>query len=94
MHDANYRRYAVTFVENHDTQYRSADEQLDPLKRDTLAANAYMLAMPGTPCIFQPHWRDYKPELKEMIAARKYAGITNMSNYATRNARILYMSMK
>ena len=24
------------------------------------------LAMPGTPCIFQPHWRDYKPELKEM----------------------------
>lgn len=82
MHDANYRRYAVTFVENHDTQYRSADSQNDPLKRDTLAANAYLLAMPGTPCIFQPHWRDYKPELKEMIAARKYAGITNMSNYA------------
>ena len=87
MHDANYRRYAVTFVENHDTQYRSADEQLDPLKRDTLAANAYMLAMPGTPCIFQPHWRDYKPELKEMIAARKYAGITNMSNYANKKCQ-------
>ena len=87
MHDANYRRYAVTFVENHDTQYRSADEQLDPLKRDTLAANAYMLAMPGTPCIFQPHWRDYKPELKEMIAARKYAGITNMSNYANKQSK-------
>lgn len=87
MHDANYRRYAVTFVENHDTQYRSADEQLDPLKRDTLAANAYMLAMSGTPCIFQPHWRDYKPELKEMIAARKYAGITNMSNYANKKCQ-------
>ena len=87
MHDANYRRYAVTFVENHDTQYRSADEQLDPLKRDTLAANAYLLAMPGTPCIFQPHWRDYKPELKEMIAARKYAGITNMSNYANKKCQ-------
>ena len=87
MHDANYRRYAVTFVENHDTQYRSPDSQLDPLKRDTLAANAYMLAMPGTPCIFQPHWRDYKPELKEMIAARKYAGITNMSNYANKKCQ-------
>ena len=87
MHDANYRRYAVTFVENHDTQYRSANSQNDPLKRDTLAANAYLLAMPGTPCIFQPHWRDYKPELKEMIAARKYAGITNMSNYANKKCQ-------
>ena len=87
MHDANYRRYAVTFVENHDTQKRSESEQNDPLKRDTLAANAYLLAMPGTPCIFQPHWRDYKPELKEMIAARKYAGITNMSNYANKKCQ-------
>ena len=87
MHDANYRRYAVTFVENHDMQFRSEKEQLDPLKRDTLAANAYLLAMPGTPCIFQPHWRDYKPELKEMIAARKYAGITNMSNYANKKCQ-------
>lgn len=93
MHDKNYRRYAITFVENHDTQYRSADSQLDPLKRDTLAANAYLLAMPGTPCIFQPHWRDYKPELKEMIAARKYAGITNMSNYANKKCqKTLYVN--
>jgi alpha-amylase len=87
MHDANYRRYAVTFVENHDTQYRSETEQNDPLRKDTIAANAYMFAMPGTPCIFQPHWRDYKPELKEMIAARKYAGITNMSNYANKQSK-------
>ncbi len=87
MHDANYRRYAVTFVENHDTQKRSESEQNDPLRKDTIAANAYMLAMPGTPCIFQPHWRDYKPEMKEMIAARKYAGITNMSNYANKQSK-------
>lgn len=87
MHDANYRRYAVTFVENHDTQYRSAKEQNDPLRKDTIAANAYMLAMPGTPCIFQPHWNSYKSEIKEMIAARKYAGITNMSNYANKQSK-------
>ena len=87
MHDASYRRYAVTFVENHDTQYRSADSQNDPLRKDTLAANAYLLAMPGTPCIFQIHWNEYKPELKEMIAARKYAGITNMSNYANKKCQ-------
>lgn len=93
MHDANYRRYAVTFVENHDTQKRSESEQNDPLRKDTIAANAYMLAMPGTPCIFQPHWNAYKSEIKEMIAARKYAGITNMSNYANKQSKkILYVN--
>lgn len=87
MHDANYRRYAVTFVENHDTQKRSESEQNDPLRKDTIAANAYMLAMPGTPCVFQPHWRAYKQEIKSMIEARKLAGITNMSNYTTKMAQ-------
>ena len=87
MHDPTYRQYAITFVENHDMQYRSADEPLDPLKRDTLAANAYMLAMPGTPCVFLPHWRAYKQEIKSMIEARKLAGITNMSNYTNKMAQ-------
>lgn len=88
MHDPTYRQYAITFVENHDMQYRSKDEPQDPLKRDTLAANAYMLAMPGTPCVFQPHWRAYKQEIKSMIEARKLAGITNMSNYTNKMAQI------
>lgn len=88
MHDPTYRQYAITFVENHDMQYRSEKEPLDPLKRDTLAANAYMLAMPGTPCVFQPHWRAYKQEIKSMIEARKLAGITNMSNYTNKMALI------
>ena len=87
MHDANYRRYAVTFVENHDTQKRSESEQNDPLRKDTIAANAYMLAMPGTPCVFQPHWRAYKQEIKSMIEARKLAGITNMSNYTNKQSK-------
>lgn len=87
MHDPTYRQYAITFVENHDMQYRSKAEPQDPLKRDTLAANAYMLAMPGTPCVFQPHWRAYKQEIKSMIEARKLAGITNMSNYTNKMAQ-------
>ncbi len=87
MHDPTYRQYAITFVENHDMQYRSKGEPQDPLKRDTLAANAYMLAMPGTPCVFQPHWRAYKQEIKSMIEARKLAGITNMSNYTNKMAQ-------
>ncbi len=86
MHDTNYRRYAVTFVENHDMQDRGTTSGYTPdaLRKDTLAANAYMLAMPGAPCIFQPHWRAYKAELKSMIEARKLAGINNMSNYTNK----------
>lgn len=76
-----YRQYAVTFVENHDTEKRSNAAQ-DPLKKDTLAANAFMLAMPGTPCVFLKHWQAYKPEIKAMIEARKLAGITNTSTYS------------
>ena len=78
-----YRRYAVTFVENHDTEYRSANAQQDPLRKDTLAANAYLLAMPGTPCVFLKHWQAYPSEIKAMVAARKTAGINNESNYAS-----------
>ena len=63
-----YRQWAVTFVENHDTEKRSNATQ-DPLRKDTLAANAYLLAMPGTPCVFLKHWQAYKSEIAAMIAA-------------------------
>ena len=79
MSTTNFKRYAVTFVENHDTQYRDENNQNDPLRADTLAANAYMLTMPGTPCVFQPHWIAYKQEIKNMIDIRKTVGITNTS---------------
>ena len=79
--DNKYRRYAVTFVENHDTERRSGAEQ-DPLKVDTLAANAYMLSMPGTPCVFLKHWMACKKDIAAMIAVRKAVGITNTSTYA------------
>lgn len=81
IYQEDYKRYAVTFVENHDTEYRSATAQQDPLKGDTVAANAYMLAMPGTPCVFYKHWLSHKKELKLLIAARKQAGIQNTSDY-------------
>lgn len=74
-----YKRYAVTFIENHDTQYRSATEQNDPIKSNIAAGNAFILSMPGTPCVFLPHWQSYKEEIKQLISARKAAGITNES---------------
>ncbi len=78
--NGSYRQWAVTFVENHDTEKRSNAAQ-DPIKKDTLAANAYLLAMPGTPCVFLKHWQAYKPEIKAMIEARKLAEIGNTSTY-------------
>ena len=87
----NYKRYAVTFVENHDTQYRDANNQNDPIRSNIEASNAFLLAMPGTPCIFLKHWIDYKESIKQMIYVRQLAGITNtsttnnMSNSPTNN---------
>lgn len=93
MNDKNWRQYAVTFVENHDMEYRSASEQQDPIRRDTLAANAYLLAMPGTPCVFFTHWLEYKDEIGAMISARKAAGITNMSDYEVKVATSAYYAV-
>ncbi len=78
-YSGSYRQYAVTFVENHDTEYRSSTDQQDPLRKDTLAANAYLMAMPGTPCVFMTHWLAYKQEIANMVAVRKAVGISNLS---------------
>lgn len=77
----SFKQWAVTFVENHDTQYRNENEPLDPLKKDTLAANAYLIAMPGTPCVFLAHWLDCKSHIRRQIAARRIAGIHNQSSF-------------
>ena len=90
FNSGNYRQYAVTFVENHDTEYRSATAQQDPIRKDTLAANAYLLAMPGTPCVFYTHWLAYKDEIKAMVAARKLAGINNQSTYSNMRSTATY----
>ena len=91
--NGNYRRWAITFVENHDTERRSNAEQ-DPLKKDTLAANAYMLAMPGTPCVFLKHWQDCKQDIKSMIDVRKVAGIHSQSVYAKVASNKFYYAVK
>lgn len=78
MFSPDYRRYAVTFVDNHDTYGRGNDGEIT---QNALAANAFILAMPGTPCVFLPHWKDYKQAVKQMIYARKAAGISNESTF-------------
>lgn len=72
-----YQQYAVTFVDNHDT-YRDGNKFPD--NNHILAANAFILSSPGTPCVFLRHYIDYKSAIQAMIAARKSAGITNTSS--------------
>ena len=49
------------------------------VKAQVLQANAYILMMPGIPCVFWPHWKSYQKEINEMIAIRKKAGIHSES---------------
>lgn len=76
-----YQRYGVTFIDNHDT-YKDGGA----LKARIEAAHAYLLTMPGTPCVFLRHWVQYKTPIKKMIFLRKAAGITNMSSIAAKTA--------
>ncbi len=79
----NYKRYSVTFVDNHDS-YREDDNKC---KANLETANAYILTMPGTPCVFLDHWIAYKTAIKKMIFVRKAAGISNMSEIVESKAQ-------
>ena len=83
-------RYSVTFIDNHDTFDRGGaygDNQFTPStdlstatnKDYVLQASAYMLMMPGVPCVFYPYWVSYKDEINELIAVRKRAGVHSES---------------
>ena len=83
-------RYAVTFIDNHDTfertgygdnQYggQNCDLNNAAKKAQILQAYAYILAMPGVPCVFWPHWYKYKDEINKFIKIRKLAGIHSES---------------
>ena len=84
-----YSKYAVTFVDNHDTFNRSDNNVTDFCgkgdgssinnKSAVLQANAYILSLPGVPCVFWPHWVKYKTDIQKMITARRKAGIHSES---------------
>lgn len=80
--DANYARYAVTFVDNHDT----GRPNKNPLYANIEAANAFILTMPGTPCVWLKHWQAYKVALKKLILTRKAAGVHNQSTILKKEA--------
>ena len=81
--DNNYKRYSVTFVDNHDTGRFGEC----PLYANVEAANAYILTMPGTPCVWLSHWKSNKIAIKKLILTRKAVGITNESAILTKQAK-------
>ena len=81
-------KHSVTFIESHDwflrpdndNEFGGRGNSMTPaLKARLMQANALLLSMPGIPCIFYPHWKKYKEDLKPMILARKWAGVHNES---------------
>ena len=81
-------KHSVTFIESHDWFLRPDNENefggrgnsMTPaLKARLMQANAFLLSMPGVPCVFYPHWAKYKEDLKPMIVARKWAGVHSES---------------
>ena len=66
IHHPDNKRYAVTFVDNHDT-YRDNNK----FNGNILAAYAFLMGSPGVPCVFLKHWNDNKSAIFAMIAARR-----------------------
>ena len=74
--DPSINRYAVTFVDNHDSDRESYNRCVS----NQLGATAFILGLPGTPCVFLKHWKKWGRDIGNMILARKAAGLTNQSS--------------
>ena len=92
-------KYTVTFVDNHDTFQRTNTESDIQNSTDGASANdralmlqcnAYILSMPGVPCVFWPHWVKYQTEIQKMIIARKSAGIHSESTVSEQSGNGWY----
>ena len=83
-----YPRYAVTFIDNHDT-YRDGSK----FNGNVEAANAFILLSPGTPCVFLPHYQQHREAIQKLIAVRKACGINNESSVRVlRSSNDCYMA--
>ncbi|MFN4257754.1 MAG: alpha-amylase C-terminal beta-sheet domain-containing protein [Gemmataceae bacterium] len=88
---------AVTFIDNHDTEYRR-DREHECHYNDTrhfagksvALGYAYILTHPGNPCVFWSHyfdWDEYtRQRIDALIKVRKQAGLHARSNVEIREA--------
>lgn len=70
-----YSQYAVTFIDNHDT----SRDDWNKFNGNVVAANAFMLCSPGTPCVFLPHYKANKAAIQTLIDIRNACGLHNNS---------------
>ena len=101
---AGLSRYAVTFVDNHDTYFgcvgrdnkdeiAGCGKSMEDSNIDrVLGANAFILSMPGVPCVFYPHWVKYKDAIGKMVLARKAAGVHSESQVSDEAGNGFYKS--
>ncbi|MCB0633116.1 MAG: alpha-amylase family glycosyl hydrolase [Saprospiraceae bacterium] len=93
-----WRNRAVTFLENHDTGYRTEEDGQPQEHHDqdnfennwqVEQAYAYILTHPGVPTVYWKHYFDWGTDLqakiKALINARKVAGVNSGSNIHTQN---------
>lgn len=79
-------RYAVTFLDNHDSfqrygynEFCGDGNSMTTCQDKILECYAYLLSMPGVPCVFYPHWVTFKDPIKRMINARYKTGVHSES---------------
>ena len=102
---AGLSKFAVTFVDSHDTYFGcqggrdnndeigGCGKSMEDYNRDrVLGANAFILSMPGVPCVFYPHWAKYKDAIGKMVLARKAAGIHSESKVSDEAGNGYYKS--
>ena len=81
------KRYATTFIDNHDT-FRDGSKY----GGDWTIANAVLLSQPGIPCVFYPHWEKCKADIKKMVATRRAVGVHSQSACTTAGGGSYYQS--
>jgi len=91
-------RMAVTFVDNHDTEWRRDEEhrrQNDATRhfpdKTVAMAYAYVLTHPGIPCVFWPHYFDWgtytRERIDKLMKVRKDNGIKSDSSVDIKEAK-------
>lgn len=104
-----WKNRAVTFLENHDTGYRTEpdgtpekDHKFDSFSNswEVEQAYAYILTHPGVPCVYWKHYFDWSSDLRNkinaLINARKVAGVksgTKLNTQQNALARGVYAAM-
>ena len=72
----------VTFIDNHDSFREGSNLYGTPNVMDDRQARmalAFLLSMPGVPCVVYPYWNNHKEECMAFIMARKAAGVHSES---------------